>query len=104
MARFDADKISKVLIIRWGGLGDLALCSAVIDDLVRAMPNAEFHLHTQPPWQELFAADPRFARVWDYPIRKQPVLKGLKWWLGLLREQHYDLINRRMIAADCYSP
>lgn len=92
MADFHADKIKKILIIRWGGLGDLALCSAVIDDLVHAMPAAEFHLHTQPPWQQLFASDPRLSKVWDYPIRKRPPLEGLKWWLRLLREQRYDLI------------
>lgn len=92
MPQFNPDEIHKVLIVRWGGLGDLALCSAVIDDLTRAMPNASLHLHTEPPWQQLFASDPRLDKVWDYPIRKHPALSGLRWYLRLLREQGYDLI------------
>jgi heptosyltransferase-2 len=92
MPQFDKEKISKVLIIRWGGLGDLALCSAVIDDLVHAIPDATIHLHTEVPWHQLFTADPRIHHVLEYPIRKRSTLSGLKWYLHLLREQEYDLI------------
>ncbi len=92
MPRFDTRKIHRVLIIRWGGLGDLALCSAIFDDLTHAMPQASLHLHTEPPWRQLFDSDPRLGQVWDYPIRKQSWLAGLRWFLRLLREQDYDLI------------
>ncbi len=92
MSRFDASRIRKVLIIRLGGLGDLALCSAIIDDLVKAMPQAEFHLHTEPPWRQLFSNDPRLSQIFDYPIRKQPWLEGARWWVRLLAGEHYDLI------------
>lgn len=92
MSRFNYDEIHKILIIRWGGLGDLALCSAIIDDLARTMPNASLHLHTESPWQLLFNSDPRLDQVWDYNIRKSSALAGVRWYLRLLREQDYDLI------------
>lgn len=92
MPRFDRNEIHKILIIRWGGLGDLALCSAIIDDLAHAMPHASLHLHTETPWQSLYNSDPRLDQVWDYPIRKTSALAGVRWYLRLLREQDYDLL------------
>jgi len=92
MPGFNPDNVKKVLVIRWGGLGDLALCSAVIEDLTQAMPHADFHLHTEKPWQQLFAHDPRFEQVFDYPLRKKGRLEGLRWWLKLLAEERYDLV------------
>jgi heptosyltransferase-2 len=92
MPRFNHEEIRKILIIRWGGLGDLALCSAIIDDLAHAMPDASLHLHTESPWQPLFNSDPRLDQVWSYNIRRSSALAGIRWYLRLLREQDYDLI------------
>jgi heptosyltransferase-2 len=81
----------RILVIKWSALGDVAIASALFEDIRRAYPDAELHLNAQPPWDALFAHDPRFARVFAPDFRKQ----GWRAWRDWLREvarARYDLI------------
>ncbi len=88
----DTEKIKKVLIVRWGALGDLALCSAVFQDLSEQLPQAELHLNTDPAWSSLFESDGRFQRLVTLKMRGNSFSSALKNWLALLRQEQYDLI------------
>jgi heptosyltransferase-2 len=83
----------RVLILKWSALGDVAIASAIIDDLVRAWPQAEFHLHTLPASAGLFAHDPRFASVFTIPVRERGRrLRRSLEWLRMVIAGHYDLL------------
>ncbi|MDQ2695409.1 MAG: glycosyltransferase family 9 protein [Pseudomonadota bacterium] len=84
--------IHRILVIRWGALGDLVITSAVFEDLARAFPQAEIHLNTEPPWDRMFADDPRFAKVIAIRIRGERRLPGTWRWLAAMRSGKYDLI------------
>jgi heptosyltransferase-2 len=88
----DIEKIHKVLIVRWGALGDLALCSAVFQDLREQLPDAEFHLNTDPSWSILFESDDRFSRLVTLKMRGAGLRNALANWLALLRQEKYDLV------------
>lgn len=82
----------KILILRWGSMGDLAVCSAVMEDIVRHYPDAEVHLNIEPPWHKLFEADPRFKQLQVMKVRKAPRLRSTREWLAMLKRENYDLL------------
>jgi heptosyltransferase-2 len=90
--RADTSDLKKILLIRWGALGDLALCSAVFQDLSEQLPQSELHLTIDPAWSVLFDDDPRFTKLIRYKMRGVGFLESLKNWLKLLREEKYDLV------------
>ncbi len=67
----------KILLIRLSALGDLVYVSAVLEGL----PGHEVHLALYAPFQDLYAADPRVARIW-------PIEPGASWehLRGLVRQ------------------
>lgn len=81
----------RILVIKWSALGDVAIASALFEDIRRAFPEAELHLNTQPPWDALFRDDPRFSRLIVTDFRK-PGLGAWLAWLRTARRAHYDLI------------
>lgn len=85
--------IQRILVIRWSAMGDIAIASAIMEDIRRAFPQAEMHLNTLPPWDKLFREDPRFAKVFaiDLRRRKDKVRANLEW-LREVRQGRYDLI------------
>jgi heptosyltransferase-2 len=83
--------IRRILIMKWSALGDIAVASAVMEDVRRAFPHAELHLNTLPPWDKLFDGDPRFAKVIAIPLRRQGLANSLRW-LREVRRNRYDLI------------
>ena len=44
------DDIRRILIIKWGGMGDVVISTAIIEDVFRAFPGREIHLNAMPPW------------------------------------------------------
>lgn len=83
--------IRRILLIKWSAMGDIAVTSAVMEDVRRAFPTAEIHLNTLPPWHTLFEQDPRFAKIIAFPLRGQGI-KGTLRWLREIRRHRYDLI------------
>jgi len=83
--------IRRILIIKWSALGDIAVTTAVMEDVRRAFPQAEIHLNTLPPWDKLFIDDPRFTKVIAIPLRGRGLANSLRW-LREIRHNRYDLI------------
>jgi len=85
--------IRRILIIKWSAMGDVIIATALFEDIVRAFPNREIHLDTQPAWQPLFAHDPRFQRILtvDWHDRRRR-LRQMGAWLRQVRAGNYDLV------------
>lgn len=102
------DEIRRILVLKWSAMGDVALASAAIEDIVRAFPLARIDLDTLPPWDRLYAHDPRFTevRAFDLRARRGRLREALRW-LRHTAQARYDLIvdlqttdrSRSMIAA-----
>ena len=87
------DDIRRILIIKWGGMGDVVISTAIIEDIFRAFPGRELHLNGMPPWNMLFGDDPRFSRVWMVDLRnRERNVKGMWRWVKTARAGNYDLI------------
>ena len=89
-----ADKsIKKILIIKWSAMGDIVISTALFEDIRRAFPAASIDLNTLPPWDRLFANDPRFNEIIAIDLRKtQKGFKGFWRWVAEMRHRNYDLI------------
>lgn len=83
--------IRRLLIMKWSALGDIALTTAVMEDVCRAFPGAEVHINALPPWDQLFRDDPRFSRVITFTLRGKGPRASLRW-LHEIRRNDYDLI------------
>ena len=87
------EDIRRILIMKWSALGDIALASTVFDDIAAAFPGREIDINTMPPWQSLFAEDPRFGKV--LCIGRGPgkySLSAIYRWLKAVAAGRYDLI------------
>jgi heptosyltransferase II len=85
--------IKRILIIKWGGMGDIVISSAIMEDIHQAFPQAELHLNTMPAWQSLFAHDPRFSKVWCVNLQQKPGRwRAYRQWLAEVAAMQYDLI------------
>ncbi|MGB0663350.1 MAG: glycosyltransferase family 9 protein [Pontibacterium sp.] len=82
----------RILVIQWGGLGEAALSSALFEDLHRAYPNAELHLHINHAWLPLFQGDGRFTAVYSQPNGCFSKLAAVLAWRNLLAKQSFDLV------------
>lgn len=96
----------RVLVMKWSALGDVALATAAIEDLHRALPGARLDLDTPPRFASLFAHDPRFERVLGIDARSAH-LAGMARWLARVTAARYDAIidmqssdrSRLLVAA-----
>ncbi len=89
----DRKEIRRILIIKWSAMGDIALSTAVMQDIRNAFPEAVIDLNTMPAFEKLFSEDPRFESVFSVDLRKaERGWKGMKRWLSRVREGHYDLL------------
>jgi heptosyltransferase II len=85
--------IKRILIMKWGGMGDIVISTAIMEDIRLAFPHAELHLNTMPAWQLLFAHDPRFSRIWCVNLQKRPGRwRAYRQWLSEVVAMQYDLI------------
>lgn len=85
--------IHRILIIKWGGMGDVVVSTAIMQDIREAFPHAELHLNAMPPWHTLFSSDPRFSKVWCVDLRKRERgLSGYLRWCKQVIQNRYDLI------------
>lgn len=85
--------ISRILIIKWSALGDIAMASCIMEDVALAFPHAQIDLNTLPPWDKLFIGDPRFSNISTINIRAKKGKWAAIWaWMQQVRRQRYDLI------------
>ena len=85
--------LKKILIIKWGGMGDIILATGIMHDIYKSFPKSEIHLNTLPQWKHLFNDDPRFEKIWGTK-RAQEIgsLKHFYEWLKSIKYENYDLI------------
>ncbi|MDP8567974.1 glycosyltransferase family 9 protein [Methylophilus aquaticus] len=85
--------IKRILVIKWGGMGDIVISTAIMEDIRLAFPQAALHLNTMPAWQPLFDHDVRFSRVWCVNLQQKPGRwRAYRQWLKEVVEMQYDLI------------
>ncbi len=85
--------INRILIIKWSALGDLAIASAIFEDIRNAFPDARIDLNTLPAWKSLFEHDRRFDRLITVDVRKKGrKLRGAWEWLKQVSRNRYDLV------------
>ncbi|MHB1272824.1 MAG: glycosyltransferase family 9 protein [Rhodanobacter sp.] len=86
-------EVRRILIIKWSALGDVAIASAIMEDICRAFPDAAIHLNTLPSAARLFTHDPRFHDIVaiDVRDRKQRFRRNIQW-LRRVRAGRYDLV------------
>ncbi len=85
--------IQRILIIKWSAMGDVALSTAVMQDIRLAFPQASIDLNTLPAFAKLFTEDTRFNNVFSIDLRgKERGWKGMWRWLQRVRHGRYDLV------------
>ena len=85
--------IKKVLIIKWGGMGDVIQAIPIIESLTNSFNFAEFHLNTKQPWNSLFTENRKIKKIWLIDFKKKYFgIFEIYKWLQFLRRQKYDLI------------
>ena len=98
MSSYSADlpanpAIRRILLLKWSAMGDVIIATALFEDIAQAFAGREIHLNTLPAWQDLFAQDPRFQRVFAVDLRdRRRTLPNSIEWLRQVRNQHYDLV------------
>lgn len=88
----DRSEIRRILIVKWSALGDIALASAIFEDVREAFPTAMIDLNILPPWDRLFVSDGRFSNIISTPMERNRSTKGVGSWLKAIRKHNYDLV------------
>lgn len=104
----DVGKVRRILILKWSALGDVALASAVMEDVRLAFPQARIDLNTMAAAARFFVNDPRFDEVFCIDVRRKGQ-RLRRWieWIRRVRKARYDLLidlqasdhSRMLIAA-----
>lgn len=87
----DKSRINRILVIKWSAMGDLAMAGAAFEDIARSYPDCRIDLDTLPPWDSLYANDPRFSHVHCFNLRKGSVKESWRW-LKAIAAVDYDLV------------
>jgi heptosyltransferase-2 len=86
-------EIKKILIIKWGGMGDIILATSIMEDIYTSFPKSKIHLNTLPEWKSLFHNDQRFEKIWGTKKSQEVgLLKHLYSWIKEIKSENYDLI------------
>lgn len=86
-------RIDKILIIKWSALGDIAMATAVMEDIRIHFDESQIDLNTLPQFSQIFAEDDRFKKILTIDIRKKGAkLRNAFNWLKKVRFGNYDLI------------
>jgi len=87
---------SKILIVRFGSLGDIAHGLPAQQELHRKWPEAEIHWLAEKPYKPLLEITPFISRVWTAEMKKwRKKLQGIsqfKTLLQQLRAEKFDLV------------
>lgn len=85
-------KIKKILIIKWGSLGDIVISLPIIQDISYSFNDSKIDLNTLPTWKKIFEKDKRFNLVWGNNFRRKFFFIDLIYWLHEVKKHNYDLI------------
>ena len=85
--------LKKILIIKWGGMGDLIQSSAVINDILNNFKSQQVDLNTLPQWFSLFRFDKRINKIWGFNSGSWfKKIYTIFLWLKIVKKENYDLI------------
>jgi lipopolysaccharide heptosyltransferase II len=86
--KFDRNKVKKILVIKPAAIGDVLLCTPVIENLRNNFPGAEIFFLTQKYCKEALTGNPFLNRVLTYDLK----LDSSYCLLKNIRKQKYDLV------------
>lgn len=100
-AETEADRVSKVLVIKLGALGDVVMATPLLDAIARHHVDAELTLLTTPAFAPLFADWPRY-RVTSFARRGwHNNIAVLRWLRAMRFDRIYDLQANDRTALWC---
>ncbi len=92
-------KLSRVLVVRLGAMGDVIHALSAVSTLARALPGARVDWIVEPRWASLLEGNPYVHSVLEFPLkawRKRPF--SVESWsaarrlISGLRAKRYDLV------------
>lgn len=86
--RLDKSKIKKILIIKFGGIGDILLATPVLPNLKQFFPDTEIFFLTLRHSRDILIDNPYLSRAFTYDPNED------KSWCLIknIRDQKYDLV------------
>ncbi|MEP7147174.1 MAG: glycosyltransferase family 9 protein, partial [bacterium] len=86
--KLDRNKINKILVIKFGGIGDILLTTPVLPNLKNYFPEAEINFLTLRHSRDILIDNPYLTRAFTYDPAED------KSWCLIknIRSQRYDLI------------
>lgn len=97
----EAERVSKVLVIKLGALGDVVMATSLLDAIARHHADAELTLLTTPAFAPLFADWPRY-RVASFARRGwRNNIAVLRWLRAMRFDRIYDLQANDRSALWC---
>ncbi len=86
----------RILIIRFGSLGDIMHGLPAQQELHRKYPGAEIHWLAEKPYREILETVPHISRVWTANLKKwRKQLNGIRLFTSLVRQlraEKFDLV------------
>jgi len=86
--KIERENIRKILVIKFGGIGDVLLSTPVLPNLKKYFPDAEIHFLTHTSCREIFIDNPFIERYYTYNFG-EPDSKRL---LKSMRDKAFDLV------------
>jgi len=86
--RIEKENIKKILVIKFGGIGDVLLSTPVLPNLKKYFSDSEIHFLTHSSCREIFIDNPFIERYYSYNFG-EPDSKRL---LKSMRDKSFDLI------------
>jgi ADP-heptose:LPS heptosyltransferase len=86
--KIDKENINKILVIKFGGIGDVLLSTPVLPNLKKYFPESEIHFLTHSSCREIFIDNPYIKRYYSYNFG-EPDSKRL---LKSMRDKKFDLV------------
>jgi len=91
--KLDKKIIKRILIIKWGGMGDVIISSAPINDILNHFNKSSIDINTLPSWKVFFKNDKRIRNIWGFNFGKGiNKIKNIFNWLLIVKRNNYDLI------------
>ncbi|MEO8664287.1 MAG: glycosyltransferase family 9 protein [Ignavibacteria bacterium] len=86
--KLEKDKINKILVIKFGGIGDILLTTPVLPNLKSYFPNSEINFLTLRHSRDILIDNPYLTRAFTYDPSED------KSWCLIknIRNQKYDLV------------
>lgn len=86
--KIEKENIKKILVIKFGGIGDVLLSTPVLPNLKNYFPEAEVHFLTHTSCRDIFIDNPYITRYYTYNFG-EPDSKRL---LKSMREKEFDMV------------